>query len=248
MRSSYDSFREDISNLNSLLDRVEGLGSLPQYLPIKAISSKSAIIMSSGLLEKYMKEAFMEFIEQINKMNIPEEYIDDRIWITNRKNTLKALEHIDGKRLEADYEKVVFVYSEFFRKNEKLNKPLLVKEAFSITNANPGPETIKNMFSNIGVKKIFQNNYFQREFGTEIFKDETRVTRTLESFIELRNWIAHGYAGITIPSIQEVQEYIRFLEKFVYTMNEILNQELLNIQAKHYTDCFNALDLFCRLD
>jgi len=247
MRSSYDSFIDDVSNLNSLLDRVEGLGSLPQYLPIKAISSKSAIIMSSGLLEKYLKEAFMEFIEQINRMNIPEEYIDDKIWITNRKNTLKALEYIDGKRLEADYEKVVFVYSEFFRKNRKLNKPLLVKEAFSITNANPGPETVKNMFSNIGVKKIFQNQYFQWEFGNEML-DETRVARTLESFIDLRNWIAHGYSGITIPSIQEVQEYIRFLEKFVYTMNEILNQELLNIQAKHYKNCFNAFDLFCKLD
>jgi hypothetical protein len=173
MRSSYDSFIEDISNLSSLLDRVEGLGSLPQYLPIKAISSKSAIIMSSGLLEKYMKEAFMEFIEQINEMNIPRKYIDKNFWITNRKNTLKALEHIDGKKLEADYEKVVFVYSSSFRENEKLNKPLLVKEAFSITNANPGPDTVKNMFSNIGVKKIFQNRHFQWEFGTETFGDET---------------------------------------------------------------------------
>lgn len=248
MRSSYDSFIEDISNLNSLLDRVEELGSLPQYLPIKAISSKSAIIMSSGLLEKYMKESFMEFIEKINEMNIPRKYIDEKIWITNRKNTLKALEHIDGNKLEADYEKVVFVYSASFLKNEKLNKPLLVKEAFSITNANPGPNTVKNMFSNIGVTKIFQNKYFQWEFGTETFGDETRVTRTLKSFIELRNWIAHGYSGITIPSIQEVQEYIKFLEKFVYTTNEILDQQILIIQARHYKDCFNALDLFCKLD
>ncbi|AAM32256.1 hypothetical protein MM_2560 [Methanosarcina mazei Go1] len=246
MRASYDSFIGEISNLNSLLDRVEELGSSPQYLPIKAISSKSAIIMSSGLLEKYMKESFMEFIEQINEMNISEEYIDDKMWKTNRKNTLKALEYIDGKKLEADYEKVVFVYSESFRKNEKLNKPLLVKEAFSITNANPGPETVKNMFSNIGISKIFENTFFQLEFGNEKFGDETRVTRTLKSFIELRNCIAHGYSGIPIPSIQEVQEYIKFLMKFVYTMNEVLNQRLLIVQASHYKDCFKALDLFCK--
>jgi len=241
MKSSYENFIDNTENLNSLLTHIEQLGQSPQYLPIKAITSKSAIVMSCGLFEKYLKESFMEFIEEINSINIPEDYIDKKIWTTNRKNTLDALKLIDGDKLEADYEKVVKIYSAAFQKNEKRNKPLLVKEAFSITRANPGADTIRNMFSNIGMSKIFHNSLFVRELG-----QENIAAIHLDSFIKKRHCIAHGYTGNTVSSIPEVQDDIEFLKKCAHTMNEVFDQEIQRIQSYFYEDCFGALESFCK--
>lgn len=238
MRSSYSNFIGDIENLNSLLDHVELLGQSPQYLPIKAITSKSAIIMSCGVFEKYLKESFMEFIEEINSLNIPERYIKQVIWDTNRKSTLDALRLIDKDKLEGDYEKVVRIYSAAFQKYGKKNKPLIVKEAFSITRDSPGANTIRTLFSNIGISGVFSNDIFARELGAEKL-----VSMRLDSFVKKRNCIAHGYTGITIPSIPEVQADLEFLKKCVDTMDEVLDQEVQRIESNFYRDCFGALAL-----
>ncbi|MEL7664106.1 MAG: HEPN domain-containing protein [Methanosarcina mazei] len=238
MRQSYSNFIGDIESLNSLLDHVELLGQSPQYLSIKAITSKSAIVMSCSIFEKYLKESFMEFIEEINSIYIPKEYIKDVIWDTNRRSTLDALKLIDKDKLEADYDKVVKVYSASFQQRRKKSKPLLVKEAFSITRDSPGPQTIRTMFSSIGVSGIFSKDVFARELGAEKL-----VSTRLDSFIKKRHCIVHGYTGITVSSIPEVQAELEFLKKCAHTMDEVFNEEVQRIESSFYRDCFGALEL-----
>ncbi|HEY9246931.1 MAG TPA: MAE_28990/MAE_18760 family HEPN-like nuclease [Candidatus Methanoperedens sp.] len=222
----------DLKELNLLLEHVNKLDPSPEFLPIKSVTSKSIIVVSCGLLEKYLKESFMEFIEELNNHNIPKKYIKDQLWITNKNNTLEALRLISENRLDSDYGNVVIDYASSFKKDKRMNKPVLIKEAFSIMKYNPGSATIKDMFDNIGIK-IFRKELFNIKFvNVGIAKDK------LDSLISLRNSFAHGDSGVTIPSLSDVQEYLEFLEDFIFILNKVLNDEISDIEIKFYIDLF----------
>lgn len=232
MNISYINFINDLNELNLLLEHVNNLDKTPQYLKIRSATSKSIIVVSSGLLERFLKESFSEFIDSINEINIPKENIKDRIWHTNKKNTLAALKLISENKLDSDFSEVVTNYASAFRKSENLKKPVLVKEAFSITRSNPGEKTIKKLYEDINI------NLFNPRF----FGDVGIVQMKLNSFINLRHSFAHGDPGITIPSLSEVQDYLNFLQDFVFVLNKVLNDEFNNIETKHYLNCFKYLD------
>lgn len=234
MNISYINFLNDLDELKLLLEHVNNLAKTPQYLKIRSTTSKSIIVVSSGLLERFLKESFIEFIESINEINVPKENINDKIWHTNKKNTLVALKFISENKLDSNYSEVVNNYASAFGKIEKLKKPVLVKEAFSITRSNPGDKTIKKLFDDIGINL----------FCSRFFSDVGIVQMKLNSFINLRHSFAHGDPGITIPSLNEVQDYLIFLQNFVFNLNKVLNDEINNIETKHYPNCFKYLDDF----
>lgn len=232
MDFSLFNFLKDLKELNLLLDHVNELDPTPEFLPIKSATSKSIIVVSCGLLEKYLKESFMEFIEELNNFKIPKKYIKDQLWTTNKNNTLEALKLISENKMDSDYGNVVIDYASAFKKNERKSKPVLVKEAFSITRSNPGEATIKEMFENIGIK-IFRKELFSIKF------DNVGIVKVkLNSLIASRNSFAHGDSGITIPSLSEVQDYLKFLEDFVFVLNEALNNEISNTEIKFYQVLF----------
>ncbi|AKB25400.1 hypothetical protein MSMTP_1931 [Methanosarcina sp. MTP4] len=235
INASYIHFLDQIEEVNSLLDYASKMNT-ENFRIIWSVASRSAIIMSSGFLEKYLKESFMEFIEQINNMNLPTKYIDEKLLITNKRKTLQVLKLINEQKLNSDYEKIVKIYASSFENCEY--KPIFVKESFSITNSNPGKDTIRTMFIDIGIRNIFSRDTFND------LDYVGGVETKLEEFIGLRNSFAHGGSGTTIPSISDAQDQIEFLKKFVYALNKTLDDEILNIELKFHRDYFKTLPNF----
>lgn len=232
INNSYLYFLNQIEEISNLLDYASKIQT-ENFRIVWSVASRSAIIMSSGFLERYLRDSFMEFIEEINKMNIDIKYVKKEIVRTNRIKTLQLLKLINDNKFNADYEQVVLMYASSF--NGNVYKPVLVKETFSLANANPGKETIKELFRNIGITDVFKH---------EVFKNLNYlggVEGKLDEFIGFRHSFAHGGSGTTIPSLNDAQDIIEFLKIFVYSLNQILNDEILNIEMKFHRDYFKTI-------
>lgn len=236
MNTSISDFIDSLNELKLLLTHFEELenplsGGNPRVI---AATSKSAIVLSCGYFENFLKAAFMEYIDNINKINVPKECVRSKVWSTNNNETLDVLKSFKNKN-EDYYGSILITYADSYIKNEMMNKPRLVREAFAITKSNPKTETIKTLFKGIGVT-LFKNDIFIVSFeNTDLFK------RKLDGLIDLRNSYAHGDRAITTSSLTEVDEYITFLENTAHTLKRILDDELNNIEMRHYKDCFQVL-------
>lgn len=232
INKSYTNFLKQIEEISKLLDYASKVKS-DNFRIVWSASSKSAIIMSSGFLERYLRDSFMEFIEVINKTNIDIKYVRTDVLKTNKIKTLELLKLIGNGNYDANYEQVVLLYASSF--NGNFYKPILVKETFSLANANPGKETINGLFKNIGIRHVFDHDVFKN------LNYIGGVVNKLEEFIGFRNSFAHGGSGTTIPSLDDTQDMIEFLKIFVYSLNKILNEEILNIETKFHRDFFHTL-------
>lgn len=233
INKAYTNFLKQIEEMNKLLDYASKVTS-DNFRIVWSASSKSAIIMSSGFLERYLRDSFMEFIEAINETNIDINlYVRKDVLKTNKIKTLELLKLIGNGNYDANYEQVVLLYATSF--NSNLYKPILVKETFSLANANPGKETIKGLFQNIGVRNVFDHDVFKN------LNYIGGVVNKLEEFIGFRNSFAHGGSGTTIPSLDDTQDMIEFLKIFVYSLNKVLDEEIVNIETKFHRDYFHTL-------
>ena len=114
---SYLYFMNQIGEISSLLDYASKRQT-ENFRIVWSVASRSAIIMSSGFLERYLRDSFMEFIEQINKMNIDiTKYVKTDIVRTNKTKTLRLLKLINDKKFDADYEQVIMIYASSFNGN-----------------------------------------------------------------------------------------------------------------------------------
>lgn len=230
---SYRYFLNQIEETSNLLDYASKMQT-ENFRVIWSVASRSAIIMSSGFLERYLKDSFMEFIEQINIMNIDiTQYVKTEIVKTNKTKTLRLLKLINDKKFDADYEQVIMIYSSSF--NGNAYKPVFVKETFSLLDTyNPGKETIEQLFGSIGVPHVFKHPIFKNLNYLD------GVDGKLTEFIGFRNSFAHGGSGTTIPSLSDTQDIIEFLKIFVCRLNKILDDEILTIEMKFHRDYFKT--------
>lgn len=234
MEQAYNNFIENVGELELLLKQIDKLSNIPRFLKVKGAASKSIIVVSCGFFEGFLKEVFSEFIEEINKLNVPRKYVGGKLWENNRRKTLEVLKLIEERKLDSSYSEVVKAYHTSFNKNKRKNKPLLVKESFSLTKHNPSEDTIKAMFNNVGIK-IFDDKYIKPRFASI-----GQVKITLSSYISLRHSFAHGDSkGIIIPSLGDVENYIYFLKDFTYVLSNALKEEISKIEIKYYSDCFS---------
>lgn len=232
INKAYTNFFKQIEEMNELLDYASKVTS-DNFRIVWSASSKSAIIMSSGFLQRYLRDSFMEFIEVINETNIDIKYVRKDVLKTNKIKTLELLKLISNGNYDANYEQVVLLYATSFNGNSY--KPILVKETFSLANANPGKETIQGLFQNIGVRNVFDHDVFKN------LNYIGGVVNKLEEFIGFRNSFAHGGSGTSIPSLDDTQDMIEFLKIFVYSLNKILDEEIMNIETKFHRDYFYTL-------
>ncbi|KKG14125.1 hypothetical protein EO98_09105 [Methanosarcina sp. 2.H.T.1A.6] len=231
VRFSYIHFLSQIKEVSDLLTYA-GKINTGNFRVVWSITSRSAIMISSGFLERYLRDSFMEFIEQINCLNIDKKYLKRNILITNKNKTIELLDLINRDRFIADYEKIITTYSTLFDNN--LCKPILVKETFSLKDSNPGEKTIREMFNRIGIKDVFKHEYFKELNYVD------GVDGKIKGFTTLRNSFAHGALGITIPSLSDTQQEIEFLKTFVYILNKILEDEILNMEKQFHRDYFKT--------
>lgn len=230
---SYLYFLNQIEETSNLLDYASKLQT-ENFRVVWSVASRSAIIMSSGFLERYLRDSFMEFIEQINIMNIDiEKYVKHEILKTNKAKTLRLLKLINDKKFDADYEQIIMVYASSF--DGSPYKPVFVKETFSLLDTyNPGKNTIEQLFSSIGVPHVFKHDVFKN------LNYLGGVDGKLKEFIGFRNSFAHGGSGTTIPSLNDTQDIIEFLKTFVCRLNKILDDEVLFIEMKFHRDYFRT--------
>lgn len=231
VRSSYIRFSNQIKEVNDLLTYAGEIYT-GNFRVVWSIASRSAIMISSGFLERYLRDSFMEFVEQINCLNIDQKYLRQHIFRTNRNKTIELLDLINRDRFVADYEKIITIYSTIFDSN--LCKPILVKETFSLSDANPGEKTIREMFARIGIKDVFKHEYFKELNYVD------GVDGKIKGFMNLRHSFAHGARDIIIPSLSDTEQEIEFLKAFVYILNKILDDEILDMEQKFHRDYFKT--------
>lgn len=234
MITALSDFSKSIEELEVLLRHsVELEKSLSsEHLSIIAATSKSVVVLSCGYFENFLKAVFMEYIENLNKMNVPKKYLRPKIWETNMKKTIKVLDSF-RKKEEKHYGSIVLAYATSFQNNNELNKPFLVKEAFSITYSNPKCEVIEQLFRDIGLPKLKENDIFTNTFPSYVYFENK-----LDGFVELRHSYAHGEKGIATSSLADVEDYIHFLKASAYVIHDILNNEISKIDCDHHADCF----------
>src|SRR5665647_1170114 len=93
IRFSYIHFLSQIKEVSDLLTYAGEINT-GNFRVVWSVASRSAIMISSGFLERYLRDSFMEFIEQINCININQKYLRQNIFVTNRSKTIELLDLI----------------------------------------------------------------------------------------------------------------------------------------------------------
>jgi hypothetical protein len=191
---------------------------------VEALRGGATVLMVASL-ERYLKEALEEFVDIIAKRALITkheklsadfvEYNDFSFfnWLIRESRLPKREKAEELKRVAR------LVALDFF-----------VPEAFSRTRANPGPNTVHDLFRGFGVKDPLRSieSNFIRHYKKPF--PEGFVRQTLTSIVNRRNEVAHGGISLSI-SRSDLREWIGFLSALGKAADNTLRNHALTVVA-----------------
>jgi RiboL-PSP-HEPN len=103
-----------------------------------------------------------------------------------------------------------------------------IPESFSRTWANPGPETVKDLFRDFGVKAAFEvietnlRAHYARPFAAGF------VTGQLEAIVGWRNEVAHGGSALSIARA-DLEGWVIFMDALGRAVDNTLRDRTLTV-------------------
>jgi hypothetical protein len=177
-------------------------------------------------LERYLREVFEEFVLLIalaaKLTSNPK--LDRDFAEFNDLNYVSWLVR-DSRRQRIDR------VAELRRVYTVLANSGFVPESFSRTRANPGPDTVKELFREFGISNAFAA--IERNFGRHYRRPFVQgfVEVMLRTIVTRRNEIAHGSSALPGLSIarQDLADWIEFLSGFARAADNTLRDYSLGV-------------------
>ena len=200
-------------------------------LPVSALPtmflcySLRAVVLLSGYLESFLKDCMSAFISQVNNLGKPLSELPIKMKYTHFENGARAL----GKQLKQDRKNGNTVLCEDLASRlASVGAPTgytLAWEAFADTQANPGPEVIGCLLSQVGVENAWKKLHDATPPGL------VDLRMFLTSFIEMRNECAHSGNATSPPTAPGLVEYGQNLSGLGIAMVKVLEDRLAELSA-----------------
>jgi hypothetical protein len=187
---------------------------------VEGLRGGAAVLMVAAF-EEFLKKTFGEHLSKLHTPlisktihfdNLPENMRVTGVFIT-LKNALDGPEFVSTRRIDR--------LADIKRAAELIAAGLLDSKAFISTKGNPGPDTVKTLFKDIGIADIFikARPAFDRKWQRP--ESSTFLSDKLNEIVQRRHKVAHTASALDIGRL-DLREGIRFLK----ILAEILDKEL----------------------
>lgn len=197
MRGALKNFQDDVARINKVagwLNR-EVLTTKNILHEVGAISG-GCVVLLSGYFESFLKECMHDFIIAVNELKKPFHVLPAKMRYTHFDKGGKALQ----KEIKRD-KKVNGTTKNAEKMADRLASDQLVWEVFVDTQANPGPDAIKDLIESVGIEKVWE----RLEAVTIAGKGNLKIF--LGNFIVMRNECAHTGSIVSSPATSDLIGY-----------------------------------------
>lgn len=218
----------------------------------KIFEYKSLIISLYGILEKHIGEWIEEFINKVpeivsNYNNLPEKFRDNHFYLSAKLLTLVS----EGKLSKYENMKKESILANLNSCIETPTNFRLNGEAFYIHSGNLKHVKIAEALNYLDIKLTPKLKAIGQRSGGFLSSNSTDTINTSENFFNLvddivsrRNDIAHGQHIDNILSIEELHNYVDYLEGYGRAVFETLIDKLNELEAEHLCKEINNIKGF----
>lgn len=186
------------------------------------------VVLMVGAFENFLREAFEEHLSLLNMPplvnfnKLPEKLHSNILYLT-LEFAMKGSYFQTTRREDR--------LSEIYSAISMLGLGKMNPQAFSNTNSNPNSETVKKMFSNVGIINAF--SFIGYEFEQRWGKREATLflSSKLDEIVEHRHRVAHTATVLNL-SRADLDSYIKFLEVLATSLDAALNRHISSLKSR----------------
>lgn len=204
----------------------------------KIFEYKAVIISLYGLLEKYVETWIKEYLDSLSKLIPNYNQIEEKFRDNHFEFSLKLIKTIQSRE-SAKYQRLT--KEEILRKlNSCIVTPTnyqINTEAFVLLSGNLKHNKIVELFKPLNIdlnSKLTNNEQLNNKIGfskEKIAKTEKDVLyEKINNLVQRRNEIAHG-SETNLLAIDELEDYIDFLEVYCQAIFEILREQFIKQES-----------------
>jgi hypothetical protein len=217
-------FKTDLDQVRSSADAVISLGVAPSMLPVASSLSSALVVLLCGRFENFLKAVMKSFIEEVNVSYVPFSALPINLRLSHFRHGAKVLqESVPAARESNDFSYLLDLSGRLASVAE--GRFEAAWEAFTNTNANPGPDTIRDLMKNIGLLEFWP----KLKARTSTHGD---LSLALGSFIAIRNECAHTGGSTSPLTPVDIIDYA--------DMIEALSENLVALVLDHGATCLAA--------
>ncbi len=225
MISALTDFQDDIARINRVADWLASPPALhPDMRPAAQAISCGCVVLLAGYFESFLKDCMRIFITSVNDLNKPLTKMPDDLRYRHFEKGGRALERqlkIDrANRDTAPCEDLATRLASLSSQGPYQ----YAWEAFADTQANPGPVTVEEMISAVGIKDVW------RKIKAET-SEKGDLNLFLKTFMAIRDDCAHTGGANSTPTATDLTEYGENLYAFAQAMVKVLHVRFAELAA-----------------
>jgi len=221
MVSAYTKFKDSLELAKALRDIERTKFPKPkqkEMASVKGLRGGSAILMVAAF-EFFLRTLFEENISQLNTIppldlhKLPDK-LKIKIVFDGLQNAMNGPKYVTKSTKAERIDDVLFVCTRLIGHH-------IDPTTFSHTNSNPGGDTVKEKFKEIGLDDIFKTigDAFTRKWGTAVAA--TFIKDKLDEIVRTRNVVAHTADTLNITKKSQNESF-----KFLTVLAELLEIEM----------------------
>lgn len=190
-----------------------------------AALNKGALVLLTAHLEAFLEELYAEALAAIVAARIPSSAAPDRLKLTALRGTANDIRSSSDRAKRDDHT------LRLLKRAERLGHPRKRLSAGDVDTAsvlrdfaNPRPESIDWLFSNLGIVGILGRVRWQG-------KSSAAVRADLERMVEKRNKIAHGELGANVYK-EDVRYHRQLVERLADRLDQIVGAHVASLTQK----------------
>jgi hypothetical protein len=216
MRQALADLRLSFTAVNDVLADMDSNVALA--LSNKAIASRyettrcALAVVMSGFLESFLKDAASGFFRQVNARNKPFNSLPEAIRFNHFMHGAKVLHEAAKRERQGKTKPLLTQQTEALA--ARLASPNvasyeIVWEAFADTQANPGPQAVRDYLAKFGI----EDSLHKVALRTKLPYSKKTIEVLLGSFMTLRNECAHTGTAATVPSTTYLRDTCDFIDE-----------------------------------
>lgn len=212
--------QQALANLQSSLNRVRDItaeidANAQAALKDSAILARhettlcAATVILSGFLESFLKEIAEDVIGEICSRAVPFANLPDKVRVTHFWDGARCVSDM-ARRERSENPVVLAKATDAARRLASVSSQApyeMLWEAFAETQANPGPDEIRDFLKRFAIDKPLPTLAAAMKVG------ENTLIIGLSSFMEVRNECAHTGSATNVPTTTSVREFCDLIEQ-----------------------------------
>lgn|GEM_PF-589772 len=223
-------FQKTLSLAQSLID-LEATGPDPpppqEQVMSQALRGGAAVLMVAAF-ERFVRDAVVEHVAPFTTQppRVPFSRLPEKMQVASIFNSLSL--SMNGPRYGQTKRQRIERMADIKRACALVVAEIVDPVALSYTNGNPGPETVTQICSNLGLSDFFRRarDEFEQRWGRP--EAETFLRDKLDEIVQRRHIVAHSANALAITRSQ-LQEAVRFLGILAEVLDQMLARRVADI-------------------